>query len=612
MASSRQSASGNGVLGKRKALASLDSNTALKRGKPTPELVHTGEYNTDGRSEQLLSPEVSLARGRKPLKLVLVDSSESKAEGKVLRQGRKPLKLVLVDSSESKAEHKVLRQGRKPLKLVLVDSSEFKAEDKVLAQGRNPLTLVDSEESKAEYFTDSVDDEPSRRRRRSKPSQNLLGIDVPSNSTDFPESDYEDEEDLGATDAETIDDDLEGENPDEDVFDEDPHQDGHDPDAKEKAEQAEQLKAWFLDCEKKDNFSSLKSEERRQRMERCQKRIEDMVPPFVKTARDIAKAAFTDPVQKEQLPMTFPWWAMFFHVDPKKLVDLLLPSIPDAVKVVLGGPLDQRELLLLPDVDWRGCSLWAVYTDVLTTVVDGAEVEIGRYVGSTVAKEGLYRRLGKHTGVQQGRLQAEQGKHHDWVLKPNVKMNLRVLAVFDATEVPRPYVLVMELFMTTLLQTLTMRTCGVYCTASAVAMIRRTTPEGLPKVKHEPLNSAIQCLQGLWHSRSRDSHSVLGYAGIVALTVTGIMAWHVLPRTKRGWSSETSVELVAAGVARVRLRDSLGPSQPMAHHVPAAVALFMGARTNGECQSLHSDGIDGSAGLALKNRVRNCVPLEKT
>lgn len=48
-----------------------------------------------------------------------------------------------------------------------------------------------------------------------------------------------------------------------------------------------------------------------------------------------------------------------------------------------GVLLKDKELQMLPDVEWHRCSLWAVYTDILTTIVNEVEVKIGSYVAST-------------------------------------------------------------------------------------------------------------------------------------------------------------------------------------------------------------------------------------
>ena len=55
-------------------------------------------------------------------------------------------------------------------------------------------------------------------------------------------------------------------------------------------------------------------------------------------------------------------------------------------------------------------------------------------------------------------------------------MNLRIIAVFDHCEADKPYVMLMELLSTILLQALPLSASGVFRNASTVKMIQRATP----------------------------------------------------------------------------------------------------------------------------------------
>ena len=52
---------------------------------------------------------------------------------------------------------------------------------------------------------------------------------------------------------------------------------------------------------------------------------------------------------------SFPWWSFFVHLSSGKVTVQLMASLPNAVKVILGGALTNEELLMLPH-DWRGLS----------------------------------------------------------------------------------------------------------------------------------------------------------------------------------------------------------------------------------------------------------------
>ncbi len=62
--------------------------------------------------------------------------------------------------------------------------------------------------------------------------------------------------------------------------------------------------------------------------------------------------------------MNFAWWVFLVPMRSEVVLDRLMASLPNAVKVILGGPLNSEEFLLLPS-KWNGCKLWAIYTDII-------------------------------------------------------------------------------------------------------------------------------------------------------------------------------------------------------------------------------------------------------
>ncbi|KAL8922020.1 MAG: hypothetical protein Q9208_005475 [Pyrenodesmia sp. 3 TL-2023] len=429
-------------LGKRKALASLDSNTKSKQRKQDPEL-HTRKSTTN-------------------------KSSKPKRDS-TLTQSRKAL--TLVDSLESDEVEENLKKRSRSTASTLVDSFESDEEDIGPRRRRRHPTSTPEPAQASETINHSDDD---------------LFVPGP-----------EEEEEL-------VEGGLEDESPEDEAFDEDPLPDGYDHDAEKEQQQAKQLKSWFRLCKENDQYSSMDEEERRHRMKRCREKLEHRYRSFAGTARDIPKTGFGPSLAKDQ-PMIFNWWAFFLNQSQDLFMDILMDAIPDAVKVILGGPLTDEELLKMPAFDWHEYDLWALYTDLPSKVVNGSEVVVGRYAGSTTAQQGLNSRLVKHERVCAGTLKAEKGKHHDLLIKPGVQANLRVIAVFDQTKIARPHVLMGELLVTSVLDSLRM-TPGEYRPPSVIEMFQRAAQEDSPAGKHEPLNSAAQCLQGLYYRRSKEGN----------------------------------------------------------------------------------------------------------
>ena len=205
----------------------------------------------------------------------------------------------------------------------------------------------------------------------------------------------------------------------------------------------------------------------------------------------------------------------------KKVLDMMMASLSNTAKVILGGDMGSEELLLLPS-KWEGCKLWGVYTDifkkdtlvpvnpsrggrtdfggVVTFDRDETVDEAARYCGSgTDRKNGVAARMNMYPAMRNGTRKAEPGAHADFLKRKDP--NLRLIAVFDPSATAKPYVLLMEQLLSILLQTLNIGTTKKFMRASTIAMIRRATPRDLPQPQYERLNNAAQCLQGLFYTR---------------------------------------------------------------------------------------------------------------
>lgn len=267
-------------------------------------------------------------------------------------------------------------------------------------------------------------------------------------------------------------------------------------DSTKAAEQERQLAEWFRHCERTDKLSSLDPEERRRRIETCHERYAFMLGSITEKALSTNRADVFNRETRDEVPFTFAWWTFLVTISVEKAMVPLMASLPDAVKVILGGPLTTKELLMLPE-KWKGLNLWAIYGDFLV-----GQEETGRYCGSgTNALEGVVARLRDYENIVTKGKKVDGLRHGQWLLrarKSEVKMNLRILAVFNQCRTQKPYVLLMELLTTILLQTLPDSSgSGPYRSTSVVEMVRDATPRDLPDVEHTSLNGAAQCRQGL-------------------------------------------------------------------------------------------------------------------
>lgn len=328
------------------------------------------------------------------------------------------------------------------------------------------------------------------KRRKPAPDSHPGETDENEESRDEPSFDYPppvDDEELpeacGDEDTEAVEDDV---------------------DAEKTAEQEAQYTQWFRNCSRNDKFRHLSDVEREERKEKCQERLSYILKSLIQTARDTKRAEFYEEKAKQKTPMTQAWWAFFLNISHDKVLPLLMASLADVIQVFLGGPLTADEFLKLPS-RWDECGVWGVYIDVLTKKVDKdiPGPETARYCGSGMAVTGVQSRLRIYRFVKAGTHKSDGTKHQNWLTENDDDMNLRVMAVFNQYKVAKPYVLLMELLLTILLQTLPTSVGGIFRRAMTVEMILRALPLDLPKATHSTLNGAAQCLQGLSYSRPK-------------------------------------------------------------------------------------------------------------
>lgn len=132
-----------------------------------------------------------------------------------------------------------------------------------------------------------------------------------------------------------------------------------------------------------------------------------------------------------------------------------------------------------------------------------SEPDTTRYCGSETAHLGIDSRLSSYISVNKGSKKVESERNGNWLIRKDVRVNLSCIAVFNSCETPKPYVLLMELLSTILLQTLPLSDDGRYRNASTVEMVRKAMPQDLPEARHTPSNGAVQCLQPLSRGRRK-------------------------------------------------------------------------------------------------------------
>lgn len=264
-----------------------------------------------------------------------------------------------------------------------------------------------------------------------------------------------------------------------------------DADATKVQEQARQFNNWFRNCERNDPLAHLSAEERQERLDRCHHRLPFMLDSFVQTAQ-MVKREQVNGQRTQAVPMTLAWWTFLLAMSTEKVLVRLMASLAGPVKAILGGPLAGDELMMLPS-EWEGCELWGIYTDIFSSIFDGgaSRPDVARYCGSGTSKLGLQSRLTSYERTSRGNVSSEQTRHGSWLVRTDVQMNLRVIAVFNQCDADKPYVLLMELLLTTLLQTLPMSVGGHYRNSMALKMIHQATPPDLPEAMHTPLYGGV-------------------------------------------------------------------------------------------------------------------------
>ncbi|KAL8876330.1 MAG: hypothetical protein Q9198_005454, partial [Flavoplaca austrocitrina] len=187
-----------------------------------------------------------------------------------------------------------------------------------------------------------------------------------------------------------------------------------------------EMREWIEEDEANDQLLSLPAEVRLARIENCTTRFSRILSVLVMTALSIPKSDYDDWAKNKTLPFSFKWWVFFVTIAVDKILAILMASISDRVKVILGGPLSFKELLLLPD-RWRKCTWWGVYTDIVREHVDDS---VHHYVGSATSKHGAKSRLNTYEKMMNGG-KLEKGDHCKMLSRKDVDKNFRLFAYFN-------------------------------------------------------------------------------------------------------------------------------------------------------------------------------------
>ena len=99
-----------------------------------------------------------------------------------------------------------------------------------------------------------------------------------------------------------------------------------------------------------------------------------------------------------------------------------------------------------------------------------------------------------YEGMNKRGTKPEKGLHTELIAQESVSTNLRVISVFDQSKIAKPYVMLMELLLTILLQTLPLDTTGSHRNQSTIEMIRKAKdPRSTGCPLEAPKRSCTMC-----------------------------------------------------------------------------------------------------------------------
>ncbi len=234
-------------------------------------------------------------------------------------------------------------------------------------------------------------------------------------------------------------------------------------------------------------LAALAAEEKHRRRNEYKTRIMHILRILQETVSDLPWDNFSHLPQCNR-PVTIAWWRFLRSLSLDKAANQIIEAAPETAQLVLGGPLNREELLMLP-ANWEGVALWGVYVDILTGKRIENEAGMEPYTGSATGKEGLQGRMSEYVKMKAGTKKSQGGEHCDLLTKKNVKINLRVVSVFSPHTTAKPYVMLSESMHTILLRTWEERE-GKSLRIVAMEAMKRATPPGLPPKTYIGLNRA--------------------------------------------------------------------------------------------------------------------------
>ena len=147
----------------------------------------------------------------------------------------------------------------------------------------------------------------------------------------------------------------------------------------------EDRQRFFDSCRLPKALSDLSWTEKQQRLMRYELRLKFILESLQQSAKAFSWEEISS--AGTQRAMNVVWWNFLMYISVQQVLPIILQAAPEAVSLVLGGPLTREELLLLP-AKWEGVFLCGIYLDIVTgkAVQNGDLMEA--YVGSATGEKG--------------------------------------------------------------------------------------------------------------------------------------------------------------------------------------------------------------------------------
>ena len=199
-------------------------------------------------------------------------------------------------------------------------------------------------------------------------------------------------------------------------------------------------------------------------------------------------------------PLSYSFWFLLCHVLVDDLMESYMAAIPRKVQLLLGQDSLAPASILALDGDWKHHHLSkGVYINL---PFDKSTNIYECYIGSTCCT--LFKRVSQHTRIAQlytgGKLSKENAKslHYNYICKPNVARNFRVLAAFPSRDVPDDYVHLLEAIVMIFFQSCPRpKRNSRFMNAECHEIMRTLRIDAdIPRVQWTGLNAAWSAVQG--------------------------------------------------------------------------------------------------------------------